>query len=334
VDCRDQQLEKFQTPPSTVYGLKGGQPLVCCPSDRVTPPGIADYRICTEEEISDYYDNYYYSEYGSDFDLPCKLPVDSAPKYVYQYNTPEQCKNGTTCTNGNSCGSKDFEKATPPKACGFDKATGEDKFCCKDLNQNSERVLEPQKPLFTDKKTGNAYPCMDHTRHCERWIIESPRSCNPRHNNTNGFSSYPFMREVCQETCTKKEKEKFRSNKCEKGCVDEYENCPLWSRLGLCHGRPQFMYFHCRESCGTCGFKSALNTELQVVDDQQYTDTSANNFMCGSNRKKKPVDEETLKMIQANQAKRDENYGICTSFLISDRFALTAAHCQESYEQR
>jgi hypothetical protein len=32
--------------------------------------------------------------------------------------------------------------------------------------------------------------------------------------------------------------------------------CPLWSRLGYCPRESQFMYFHCRESCGSCGFKS------------------------------------------------------------------------------
>ena len=40
------------------------------------------------------------------------------------------------------------------------------------------------------------------------------------------------------------------------GCVDEYEKCPQWSRLGHCSNNPYFMNFNCRESCGTCGFKS------------------------------------------------------------------------------
>ena len=40
------------------------------------------------------------------------------------------------------------------------------------------------------------------------------------------------------------------------GCVDHYENCPQWARSGVCTEEPQFMTFLCRESCGTCGFKS------------------------------------------------------------------------------
>ena len=40
------------------------------------------------------------------------------------------------------------------------------------------------------------------------------------------------------------------------GCVDHYENCPQWARSGVCTEEPQFMAFLCRESCGTCGFKS------------------------------------------------------------------------------
>ena len=40
------------------------------------------------------------------------------------------------------------------------------------------------------------------------------------------------------------------------GCVDNYKKCAEWSRAGVCSQRPEFMSFHCRESCGTCGFKS------------------------------------------------------------------------------
>ena len=56
---------------------------------------------------------------------------------------------------------------------------------------------------------------MDHTSHCQRWIKENPNSCNPDHINSKGFSSYPFMREVCPETCNQKV-DNFRSNKCRK----------------------------------------------------------------------------------------------------------------------
>ena len=73
--------------------------------------------------------------------------------------------------------------------------------------------MEPQKPLFLN--ISQAYPCMDQTSHCKRWIETDPRSCDPPPVDSNSFSSYPFMREVCQETCRQKT-ENFRSNKCDK----------------------------------------------------------------------------------------------------------------------
>ena len=116
----------------------------------------------------------------------------------------------------------DFNDTKPPGYCGFDLDTGADKFCCSDLDQNDKPIKEPQQPLF--QKDSKAYPCADQTLHCERWIETNPESCTPLY--VDGFNggvrtprfnqnSYPFMREVCQESC-RKNASNFRSNKCEK----------------------------------------------------------------------------------------------------------------------
>ena len=68
----------------------------------------------------------------------------------------------------------DFNNTLPPEACGYDKSTGEDMFCCSDLDKNSQKVLKAQAPLFTNKTTKQAYSCMDQTSHCERWIKGNP----------------------------------------------------------------------------------------------------------------------------------------------------------------
>ena len=54
--------------------------------------------------------------------------------------------------------------------------------------------------------------------------------------------------------------------------------------------------------------------------------------VCGKNRLKPNLTEEILQMINNNQvdAKDDQ---LCSSVLISDRFALTAAHCWEKFSE-
>ena len=69
----------------------------------------------------------------------------------------------------------DFNNTVPPISCGFDILTGEDMFCCKDLN--GQTIKEPQRPRFKDK-SGKAYPCMDQTPHCKRWATK-PKACIP-----------------------------------------------------------------------------------------------------------------------------------------------------------
>ena len=85
-------------------------------------------------------------------------------------------------------------------------------FCCKDLDENSQRIKNPQPPRFKDKKSGKAYPCVDQTSRCRQWA-NIPNSCSSDQ-ELNPY--YHFMREVCQASCSEKEKEKFWSNKCAK----------------------------------------------------------------------------------------------------------------------
>ena len=50
--------------------------------------------------------------------------------------------------------------------------------------------------------------------------------------------------------------------------------------------------------------------------------------VCGSDKKKKPLDEATLEILDS-QVEKDGRFGICTTVAISDKYALTAAHCIE-----
>ena len=107
----------------------------------------------------------------------------------------------------------DFNTTKPPGYCGFDQDTGADKFCCSDFNTNDKPIKEPQQPLF--QKDSKAYPCLDQSSNCERWVKTNPKSCTPKYMDGFSRNSYRFMREVCQESCNKTVPN-FRSNKCKK----------------------------------------------------------------------------------------------------------------------
>ena len=57
------------------------------------------------------------------------------------------------------------------------------------------------------------------------------------------------------------------------GCVDNFELCQTWAQGGLCLRNSTFMIFNCRESCGTCGFKSPFDKQEQMVEGKQVTNS-------------------------------------------------------------
>ena len=66
---------------------------------------------------------------------------------------------------------------------------------------------------------------------------------------------------------------------------------------------------------------------LYQLSMSEYPDLSYISFtVCGKNRLKPSLTTEMLQMINENQVAPAENR-LCSSVLISDRFALTAAHC-------
>ena len=92
----------------------------------------------------------------------------------------------------------------PPILCGWDLETGEDKFCCKDLDPTTPRVNMPQPPMFPEKGSNEARPCRDHSTECPKWAKNRPDSCKPHPDPSSNESinhSYEFMREACMETC-------------------------------------------------------------------------------------------------------------------------------------
>ena len=102
MDCHEENLNKFEEPPHSVLTLKGGYPMICCPKDDSRPQNSIfsseTIRICTDDEIYDYYDD--------PDSVDCEPPLDDSPKFEYVYNSASNCPEGTKCTNGNTCGVK------------------------------------------------------------------------------------------------------------------------------------------------------------------------------------------------------------------------------------
>ena len=91
-----------------------------------------------------------------------------------------------------------------------------------------------------------------------------------------------------------------------------------------------------------------MNTEAQFVDGKQYSDLNSrekiskfhlriyfrNTFfvlffflytVCGSNKPKEKLDEATMEILQSQV--EEGGFGTCTSVVVSDKYAITAAHC-------
>ena len=80
------------------------------------------------------------------------------------------------------------------------------------------------------------------------------------------------MNTACMKSC----------NFCkDKGCTDEFPKCLTWQRDGYCQRIADTMSLYCRESCGTCGFRSPRNQEIQSSNRRSYTDLESRDFFCG-----------------------------------------------------
>ena len=49
-------------------------------------------------------------------------------------------------------------------------------------------------------------------------------------------------------------------------------------------------------------------------------------LVCGSNSVKEKLDEATAEILNS-QVEKDDTIGTCTNVIISDKYAITAAHC-------
>jgi len=306
VDC--DTINKITEPPCNIYSWGGNHPKICCP--------IADYINQTDEE-----------DYVQDED---ELEFECDPSQIG--GDPGVCTVGE-CIAISECGKTEFEKTTPPTACGYTDS-GEDMICCSD--KNGPKARTPQSPQFwvdsgnitlSKLQRETAYPCSDHSWKCLDWVLDHPESCK------SGHPSYTFMRNACPLLCGRcinKEKTKTL------GCVDNYAKCPEWSRAGRCALDPLFMAFNCRESCGSCGYKSAhYASKIQETKDkkEQYTRIAGYNldkesggqpqtFTCG--KFKKITKDKIQKVVKIETSIKGVG---CSSIVISDRFVVTAAHC-------
>ena len=249
-DCST--LNLFKEPPCDVYSYTSNQVKVCCPKKPILFPGdygTPDYEAPEEDYgfVEDVCGNSFL-DYKSDTDY----------YYVEPPKPEDACKAipESACKTMTECSLQDFSNSTPPAFCGFDQESGDDKFCCQSKGPLFKTPQAPQFPL-----NGQARPCQDHTEVCSKWVKDHPESCSPNH------SSYEFMKTACSKSC----------QKCV-DCVDNFANCPQWTRSGLCSVYPKFMVSNCRESCGTCGYRSPFNQEIQKVGPKQYTDLKRSDF--------------------------------------------------------
>ena len=47
--------------------------------------------------------------------------------------------------------------------------------------------------------------------------------------------------------------------------------------------------------------------------------------MCGSNKRKEKLDEATMEILESQV--EAGGFGTCTNVVVSDKYAITAAHC-------
>ena len=237
------------------------------------------------------------------------------------------------------------------KICGWNDDLKIVKVCCKKIG-NSTTNTTPVYPLVP------GHDCEDKTEMCKKWAENGACQVGrdyvlrrPEIQSSNRFileqkvfdniEIWDFMVTSCAYSC----------NFCGyKGCRNEHHKCESWARKGRCITNPFFMGHTCRESCGVCGFFSPENKLAQTTHKEElrdYTNMNRYNFDCGRFKQVKQVRSKRTSagkelsqffgnggvfyisnIVFGGFVLKLTNQEIsCEATLITDKFAISAAHC-------
>jgi len=321
-------LYRYKGVPSiNIYSYRGSNVFICCP-DPVEDSVVFEGQFENDDEYDPEAGDYDYASLYPTYDEFVTSQSDDDDDGVTSSDPRCRRDPGTPCVDISRCSANDFNGDSPPLSCGWSQTTGEETFCCKGTSQ--PKLVKQTIP----QKYGD-YECEDLTPFCKDFFVKTPSSCRPSH------ESFDFMRRACMQTC----------NLCgdtKKGCRDEFEGCSRWRTNGHCIKHPEFMFFNCRESCGTCGFTSPRNPNTQVVNGRDYSNMRSENFFCGEGLSKEEVGLERKKRSKARRQKRQLSqekklyyYSVeaafasgniqCGSVIINDKFIVFAGHCDVAF---
>jgi len=316
-DCNSLDQYEYLPMPGPGYQKLGTHALVCCPKkihkeDFICLPTDA-WCPSYEEQTSNIFIN-----------LSSEVTITMDSKRCYNTSIPDG-KVLTNCVPINRC-TQLLEYPNAPltvmQPCGFDEDLDTFMICCpEELTEDPIEIT--QKPRFP--VNNEARPCEDRHDLCSQWknnggcaldqdFYISETDGNGRVKSSDMFG---FMEVACPESC----------GLCgSKGCVDEYPKCNEWSKAGMCVLNPFVMAHMCRESCGVCGFLSSFSNEDQEKDGNSYTDFVKPDFHCGQFGVLSEAEDKSEEQTTNNEDEAQSDI-LCGATMISDRWALTAAHC-------
>lgn len=331
------------------------QNTICCSSSEAANI----YSLYISEDIDYSHPRVKRSEYE-------KERPDDTPTFSEHFETKEskfqdECsQTGHNCIEFSRCEDLFIDNPDPnANVCGWNTERKEVKVCCRTQRDIKTTFVYPIVP---------GYDCEDKTEMCKVWAENG--ACNTGGKGFvfmeqvlkpifHQIPSYPqlvrniftniemwdFMMSACPKSCG------FCGNK---GCRNEHESCSIWAKHGYCITNPFFMVHTCRESCGVCGFFSSENQQSQTVhtqDIKDYSNFGNQNFDCGRfesidhKRFKRGSDgkfqshlfsegslfsfsKETTQSISLSNI--TDYY--CSTTLISDKIAISAAHCFDEFD--